>query len=229
MQWLDVSSCLSSPDGVSLRGGERRLSMLTFRSARPEDEDALYAISLATGDAGQDATPLYRDGRMVGQIYAAPYLHLWPDAVFVAEDEEGVCGYIAGALDTSAHEDRLEREWWPHLRSIYPDPQGDPQEWNADERRAHFIHHPRRTPGWLTDPFPAHIHMNLLPRTQGKGGGTRLLSRWLDMARQKNVYGIHLGASERNAAGMRFWETRGFKRLDSHDTSGTVWFGMALE
>ncbi|MGG2477876.1 GNAT family N-acetyltransferase, partial [Rhizobium sp. BR5] len=66
-------------------------------SARPEDEDALYAISLATGDAGEDATPLYRDGRMVGHIYSVPYLHLWPDAVFVAEDEEGVCGYIAGA------------------------------------------------------------------------------------------------------------------------------------
>ncbi|QCM04669.1 GNAT family N-acetyltransferase [Rhizobium oryzihabitans] len=203
--------------------------MLTFRSARLEDEDALYAISLATGDAGEDATPLYRDGRMVGHIYSAPYLHLWPDAVFVAEDEEGVCGYIAGTLDTALHEARLEEEWWPHLRALYPDPGGDQQTWDADQRRAHFIHHPRRTPIWLTDPFPAHIHMNLLPRTQGKGGGTRLLSRWLDMARQNNVYGIHLGASERNSAGMRFWETRGFKRLDSHETPGTVWFGMALE
>ena len=149
--------------------------MLTFRSARLEDEDALYAISLATGDAGEDATPLYRDGRMVGHIYSAPYLHLWPDAVFVAEDEEGVCGYIAGTLDTALHEARLEEEWWPHLRALYPDPGGDQQTWDADQRRAHFIHHPRRTPTWLTDPFPAHIHMNLLPRTQGKGGGTRLL------------------------------------------------------
>ena len=40
---------------------------------------------------------------------------------------------------------------------------------------------------------------------------------------------IHLGASERNLAGMRFWETRGFKRLDSHETPGSVWFGMGLE
>ena len=52
--------------------------MLTFRSARSEDEDALYAISLATGDAGQDATPLYNDGRMVGHIYSVPYLYSLP-------------------------------------------------------------------------------------------------------------------------------------------------------
>ncbi|MCP6330232.1 hypothetical protein NL460_29265, partial [Klebsiella pneumoniae] len=76
---------------------------------------------------------------MVGHIYSAPYLHLWPDAVFVAEDEEGVCGYIAGALDTAAHEERLEQEWWPHLRALYPDPGGDQQAWDADQRRAHFI------------------------------------------------------------------------------------------
>ena len=203
--------------------------MLIFRSARPEDEDALYAISLATGDSGQDATQLYRDGRLVGHIYAFRYLHLWPVAVFVAEDDEGVCGYIVGAHDTALHEERLEQEWWPHLRALYPDPEGDPESWNADQRRAHYIHHPRRTPTWLTEPFAAHIHMNLLPRTQGKGGGTRLLSRWLDMARQNGVGGIHLGASERNETGMRFWETRGFKRLESHETPGTVWFGMALE
>ncbi len=92
--------------------------MLTFRSARAEDEDALYADKSCDGRRGADATSLYADGRMVGHIYSVPYLHLWPDAVFVAEDEEGVCGYIAGALDTAAHEERLEQEWWPHLRAL---------------------------------------------------------------------------------------------------------------
>lgn len=202
--------------------------MLTYRSANPEDEDALYAISLATGDSGEDASSLYNDGRLIGHIYSAPYLHMNPDAVFVAEDDQGVCGYIAGALDTTAYEQRLEREWWPKLRGQYPDPQGDPSAWSADERRSHMIHNPPRAMPHLVEEYPAHIHMNVLPRTQGKGGGTRLLFRWVDMARQNGVKGIHLGVSPRNEKGMAFWQSRGFERLGQFNQQGAIWFGMKL-
>jgi hypothetical protein len=45
-----------------------------------------------------------------------------PALAFVAQDTAGVGGYIVGALDTPAFEQRLERTWWPHLRARYPDP-----------------------------------------------------------------------------------------------------------
>jgi hypothetical protein len=82
--------------------------MTNLRTVRTEDIDRLYAISLLTGDAGKDATPLHRDGRLIGHIYSVPYATLHPELVFVAEDDDGVFGYIAGTFDTIAFDKRLE-------------------------------------------------------------------------------------------------------------------------
>ena len=76
--------------------------MLSPRPAVPSDLDAFYAISLATGDVGSDASHLYIDGRLLGHIYSAPYLRLAPDLAVVVEDEEGVAGYAVGVSDTRA-------------------------------------------------------------------------------------------------------------------------------
>lgn len=143
--------------------------MVTLRSFRPSDIDSLYAISLATGHAGGDAWHLYIDGRLMGHIYVGPYAKFSPETVLVAEDEEGVGGYILGVFDTAAFEDRLEEDWWPGLRAIYPEPSGPSSQWNADERRCFMIHHLRHTPESLIEPYPAHVHMNLLPRLQQQG------------------------------------------------------------
>jgi GNAT superfamily N-acetyltransferase len=205
--------------------------VVTLRSFRPADIDSLYAISLATGDAGRDAWHLYIDGRLIGHIYSAPYAKISPDTVFVAEDEEGIGGYIVGVFDTAAFEARLEQDWWPGLRAVYPEPTGPSAQWTPDQRRSFMIHHLRHTPDSLLEAYPAHLHMNLLPRLQGKGTGTALLERWLSMARQAGVKGIHLGANAGNHAALRFWAARGFARLappiaPMSDT--TVWFGRRL-
>ncbi|ENN85975.1 hypothetical protein RHSP_16225 [Rhizobium freirei PRF 81] len=205
--------------------------MINLRSVQPEDIDQLYAISLATGDAGKDATPLHRDGRLIGHIYSAPYATLHPELVFVAEDEEGVFGYIAGVFDTIAFGQRLEREWWPALRQRYVDPIGDPAIWDADQKRISAIHHPKRTPAPLVERFPAHIHMNLLPRAQGKGVGTALLDRWMENARANGIKGIHLGVNSGNHGGIRFWSSRGFIPVELPPglaSETTIWFGQSL-
>jgi len=205
--------------------------MVSIRTVRPEDIDQLYAISLLTGDAGKDATPLHRDGRLIGHIYSAPYATLHPELVFIAEDDEGVFGYIAGVFDTIAFDERLEREWWPHLRRHYADPQGDPALWDADQERIAAIHHPKQSPAPLVEKFPAHIHMNLLPRAQGKGVGTALLNRWIENARANGVKGIHLGANIGNHDGIRFWSSRGFVPVElppGPELETTVWFGQLL-
>ncbi len=205
--------------------------MASIRNVRSEDIDQLYAISLSTGDAGKDATPLHRDGRLIGHIYSAPYAVLLPEQVFVAEDEQGVFGYIAGAFDTIGFDERLEREWWPALRPRYADPAGDPSLWDADQQRISAIHHPKHAPAILVERFPAHIHMNLLPRAQGKGVGTALLDRWLENARANGIKGVHLGANSGNHGGIRFWSSRGFVPVELPPgvaSETTVWFGQFL-
>lgn len=204
--------------------------MPELRNCRPDDLDALYAISLATGDAGGDAAHLYADPRLIGHIYAAPYAVLAPELVRVVEDADGVAGYVLGALDTREWAARLEREWWPHLRERYADPADVPAESRMpDQRRAAMIHRPETPPADVTARFPAHLHMNLLPRLQRRGLGTALLAAWLGAARDSGVTRVHVGANRGNANAVRFWQSRGFAEIGLKDGGGrTLWMGLDL-
>ena len=99
-----------------------------------------------------------------------------PALVFVAEDTAGVGGYILGALDTQAFEERLERTWWPHLRAHYPDPPASVpgKQLTPDQQLAHMIHHPWRIPDGLAAQYPSQLHIDLLPRLQASGLGRQM-------------------------------------------------------
>jgi ribosomal protein S18 acetylase RimI-like enzyme len=187
----------------------------TLRPYRPADLDDLYRICLLTGDSGGDGSRLYRDPKLVGHLYAGPYGVLSPETAFVVEDGEGVGGYILGTIDTRAFEARLEAEWWPALRPRYADPLGTPPEtWTADQRAAYLIHHPFAAPRRVVEPFPSHLHIDLLPRFQGQGLGKRLIDLWLETARDMGSRGVHLGVSRANTRAIRFYRAYGLDQLD---------------
>lgn len=197
--------------------------MVELRPYSPDDLDALYAVCLLTGASGQDASLLHNDPKLIGHIYAAPYGVTEPENVFVAEDAEGVAGYVVGTHDTGRFAERLEAEWWPTLRRRYADVRGVTE---ADRDRIATIMRPHASPPNIAAAYPAHIHMNLLPRLRGQRVGSHLLEMWIDQARQSGVRGIHLGASANNEGGIAFWSKSGFTRLS--DSGGAVWFGMTL-
>lgn len=198
--------------------------MVTLRPYRPDDLEALYDICLVTGNAGQDASALHNDGKLVGHIYSAPYGVIEPAQAIVAEDDEGVAGYIVGTFDTDAFAAKLERDWWPALRAQYADPALELTD--ADRQRVAAIMRPHQDPPELVAEYPAHIHMNLRWRLRGQGVGMALLRRWVEQARAAGVKGIHLGASASNAGGIAFWQKGGFVPLQSNER--TAWFGMRL-
>jgi ribosomal protein S18 acetylase RimI-like enzyme len=199
-----------------------------IRPYRPSDLDELYRICLLTGDAGLDATPLYQDPRLLGHIFAAPYGVLEPSLAFVAEDAVGVGGYIVGALDTQAFEERLESEWWPALRGRYPDPApGLPaRRWTSDQQLAHAIHHPWRTDPELAARYPSHLHVNLEPRLQGSGHGTRLTRTLIAALRDGGSRGVHLYVMASNHRAAGFYEHFGFTELPAAE--GHL-FGLDLQ
>jgi len=202
-----------------------------IRLARPTDLDALYAVCLATGDSGEDATALYSDPHLLGHVYVGPYAVLEPGLAFVAEDRDGVAGYALGTANTALFEARLEREWWPALRAQYADPTGsEPALWSPDQRLAAQIHHPERTPHSATTRYPAHLHLDLAPRMRGKGAATALLHRCLAEMKQAGVNAVMLGASRTNRRGIKFWEKSGFAEIVSPDLKSgeTIWMGRDL-
>src|SRR5262249_32903779 len=165
-----------------------------IRPYHPGDLDALYRICLLTGDDGQDATSLYHDPTLPGHFFAAPYGLFEPALALVAEDTAGVGGYILGALDTQAFEERLERTWWPHLRARYPArPASVPgEQLTPDQQVAHMIHHPWRIPDGLAARYPSHLHINLLPRLQAGGLGSQMIRMLIAALRDRGSPGVHL-------------------------------------
>jgi GNAT superfamily N-acetyltransferase len=200
--------------------------MPRLRLAQASDLDAFYSISLATGLAGNDAAHLYEDGMLVGHIYSAPYACLEPDLALIVEDDSGVAGFVVGTTDTESWEARLEREWWPALRMQYPDPGGASSDWTADQKRWAIIHHPERTATNIAQEYPAHVHLNMLPRRQNQGLGAMLFEAWLELARDRGAAAVHVGVNRANVRALRFWAQRGFQRLTADSGAArTAWMG----
>lgn len=185
----------------------------TIRPYRADDLDALYTICLLTADSGQDGSLLYGTApQSVGDLYAAPYALLEPELCLVAESVAGVQGYILGTSDTARFEDWLEAEWFPRLRRKYAWPA---EAATAAERLIRRFHGPvAREPASLLAPYPAHLHIDLLPAAQGQGQGRALMNAWLALLRDRGVPGVHLGLGSRNVRARRFYERVGFELLE---------------
>ncbi len=202
-----------------------------IRPYEPADLDALYLICLATAASGEDGSVLYRNApRSVGDYYAAPYAAHEPELCLVAEDSAGVCGYILGTADTAAFEEWLEQHWFPLMRERYGWPDGDPAGFTAAERLIRRFHAPlRREALAIVADYPAHLHIDLLPRAQGAGLGRRLMVAWLDLLREGSVAGVHLGLGLRNHRALAFYERMGFELLEKRgDPPDSLLMGLRL-
>jgi ribosomal protein S18 acetylase RimI-like enzyme len=187
---------------------------VTIRKYRASDEDAVYEICLRTGRDGGDASELYRDPKLVGHVFAGPYIRLEPDFAWMLDPEDGrpPVGYVLGALDTRVFEERCEREWWPALRARYPDPPGVPER-TPDQERMHNIHHPWPARPEVIKEYPSHLHIDLLPEAQGGGNGRRLIDTLQTALAGAGSPGVHLGVSTSNENAVGFYLRLGFHEV----------------
>lgn len=188
-----------------------------IRKYQPGEERVLYDICLLTGDSGVDASGLYQDPLLLGEVYVGPYLRLAPEHALVGVDEAGVAGYVLGVPDTLAFEAECEASWWPPLRERYPR-SSFPQD-SPDERIVRLIHTPPRSEPDVVERYPAHLHIDLLPRLQGQGDGRRLLTALLDGLAAAGAPGVHLGVSTANQRAIGFYRRMGFTEVRTYSSS----------
>lgn len=197
-----------------------------IRPARTRDVRevaALYDICLRTGADGGDASLLYTDPLLLGEVYLGAYLELAGDLAFVLADEDDApVGYVLGAADTLEFQEQMETAWWPALREQYP--LGTFPDDSSDERLVKMIHNPSRMDASLIAGYPAHLHVDLLQQAQGGGNGRRLMETLFEALRNKGVEGIHLGVSLENAQAIGFYQHLGFTQLSD---DGVFW-GLKL-
>jgi len=200
------------------------LSVVFIRPYQPEDRDAIYDICLRTGDSGEDASAQFQDPHLLGHVYAGPYLLLCPDLAFVLADEDGPAGYIIGTSDTVAFVAAYRRRWLPSLTASYPLPDHPPT--NRQEQTLELLHHPERMLNPDVADYPAHLHIDLLPRAQGRGHGRALMTTFLNALRERGVPGVHLGVGAANLRAQAFYAKVGFHEL--HRDQHSLRFGMRL-
>lgn len=188
---------------------------MQIRPAEPADVDALYEICLRTGDRGRDASGILADPRLIGHVYVGPYLALEPSYAFVLADELGAVGYVLGALDTRAFDVACEARWWPPLRDDYPDPALN-AGWSGlagattDDELAFLVHHPPVSPDEVVGRFPSHLHIDRLPRAQGRGYGAKMIDTLLGALSDAGSPGVHAGVAAANIRAIGFYRTCGF-------------------
>ncbi|MCY1138803.1 GNAT family N-acetyltransferase [Actinoplanes sp. Pm04-4] len=178
-----------------------------IRAYRPTDLDAVYDICVRTADAGGDARGQNSSDRLIGDIFAAPYVVLEPATARILDDGQGnAVGYIVGTTDTAEFVRRYRAEWLPATAGRYG---SDPR----DDSWLELHHHPERMLVPELAGYPAHLHIDLLPEWQGRGMGRGLMWSFLDGLRKAGAQRVHLGVAPANTAARAFYDRLGFEPI----------------
>ncbi|CAN2225555.1 NAT_SF domain containing protein [Candidatus Nanopelagicaceae bacterium] len=185
---------------------------MDIRQATKADQDRLYEICVFTGDSGKDATGIFQQPQLLGDIWVGPYLHLSPEHCFVVQgDNDEAVGYCIATLDTTSFETVAEATWWPEKQLSYTKPDvAQKENWSRDERLTHLIHNPLQSPSEILDEFPSHAHINLVAEMQGKGWGKKLMATMEDSLRSAGSVGVHLILSSKNLDALAFYKAVGY-------------------
>jgi ribosomal protein S18 acetylase RimI-like enzyme len=202
-----------------------------IRAYQTGDEAAMYHVCLKTGNYGQDGEPFYRDDPdALGRIFVGPYLQFEPELALALVDDEGLCGYALGCLDSHEFYSRYEREWRPALCAQFPLPTGEPSNWTRADHVHSWYHQPDY---YCPEPYasyPAHAHIDLLPRAQGQGFGRRMMEQVMDLLAKRGAPGFHLGVSLMNPRAQQFYRRLGLLELArvGSEPDGCVYMGKSL-
>ncbi|CAF0914700.1 unnamed protein product [Adineta ricciae] len=161
----------------------------------------------------------------LGYRFVSPYIHLSPDLSFVLKDsKEEVSGYVLAALDSELFYQRYVDEWLPKMKQIYVSIPLDrvKRDWEVIQG----FHSNNIESFKLFEGYPSHLHIDLLPKAQGKGYGTKMICHIENELKQRGSKGVHLGMAPNNTRAFKFYTKLGFSILASDED--TLWLGKNL-
>ncbi|WP_285043459.1 GNAT family N-acetyltransferase [Plantibacter sp. LMC-P-059a] len=200
--------------------------MTEIRAYRPTDRSAVATICTRTGDSGADATGHFSTDELLPDVYALPYVDHEPELALLVDAGAGPIGYILGTADTAAFDRWFVERWWPTVVGKY---EAAASSGAASEQERGIVRSATERIGLapeLLAQYPAHLHIDLLPETQGMGLGRRLIDAFCGLLAERGVPGVHLGVGVSNTGAQRFYERTGFTRVDGDP--GAVWYAKAL-
>ena len=195
---------------------------MRVRPARLDDLPAVYAIC---DELGMVAEAQPRTRELLGHVYAGPYIVAPATRSVVVVDELGVAGYLLCATDTAAFTAWCESSWWPGLRADYP--RAAVGRAVADQEVVDLIHAPPTASSRVAAEYPAHLHIDMLPRVRGRGLGSRLIRDLLVDLSHRGIPGVHLDVASNNTRAIALYSRLGFAELERGPDS--VFMGRRAE
>jgi ribosomal protein S18 acetylase RimI-like enzyme len=197
------------------------MPVFSIRPYQTSDENAIIEITYKTGYMGEDLTGrrYCDDVRLWFMIFIFYYVHSEPEHFFVAVDTESnsVVGFICGTPDTLTQEVMFRKKMVPRIfmrligYTIWRYPRSFMTIWGM------YRHHTESTFDAEIKPiitqYPAHLHINMLPKFQGQGMGTKLIKRFETHMKGLGTKGIHLGTTNKNFKAVPFYYKMGFELL----------------
>jgi len=193
----------------------------SVRAYRPTDLDAVYDICVRTADAGASAQGDYSSDRLMGDIFAAPYVTREPQHAHVVDDGDGnAVGYILGTANTADFVGWYRDDWLP-VAAYPPAPQ--------DDGMLALHHNPERMLMPELAGYPAHLHIDLLPDWQGKGLGRELMVAFLAGLTAAGVRRVHLGMLTTNVGARAFYDRLGFHPIEVAGAGPITYLGRETD
>ena len=185
---------------------------VVIRLYQAADRQAVWEIACDTADRGKPVENFFPDRAVVADMLMRYYTDYEPQALWVAEHEKRVVGYLSGCLDSARYSHVMAWRIMPGatMRAILKG-----LLWRRETIKLFkdaiksLLRGGVRRDMPLSD-YPAHLHINLRDGFRGQHLGQRLVERFIDQAKSANVKGIHASVLEDNVFASKFFAQAGF-------------------
>ncbi len=174
--------------------------MANVRPYEDRDKNDVRRICIETSGL---PTEEEKDRKFLFYMYNDYYIEFEPESCFVLTDDNDVAqGYVICAKNFVSYAENMEKFYLPRIFQLG-------HKYNFMARYEMFLH------GIYKNKYPAHLHIDISPNFQGKGGGTALVTALKEHLREHGVKGIMLSAGEGNKNAIAFYKKNGFKTVNS--------------
>ncbi|MFW9903742.1 MAG: GNAT family N-acetyltransferase [Candidatus Thorarchaeota archaeon] len=203
--------------------------MVQIRGYQLKDRKDVINTCWLTGYMGESAAGRFDDPCLFGLLFCLYYTDYEPENCFVAEDEKTgqVIGYILSSLDSNKQKNQFRNymvrkialraflyTFWRHPRTFKV-------FWHFKKTWEEEPKIPNKD--ILLAPYPAHLHIDIIPGYQNQGFGTRLMRTLENHLAAHDIKGVHLGTSERNIKAVQFYRKLNFSVIYEGPSGYGMW------
>ncbi|XP_071311881.1 protein O-GlcNAcase-like isoform X10 [Agelaius tricolor] len=189
-----------------------------LRPLLPLDKGELYRMCRESLDCDPKvAEILVAHPDLLGDRLLGSFLSLSPEYTFVLEDEDGPCGYAAGALHAEGFLQQRDSSWLPAIRHKYPPELGTGGaalgQDTLEEAVLFFHAEPLAVPQPVLRRFPSLVQLGTAPRVLDVGASRSLALCLLSALRANGSRGVFCQVSDSDRQQLSFYSKLGFVAL----------------